>query len=77
MRQKMKGLKSKLDEGKTTYESIEEMFRSWMGSYYKVMSKQQRLQLIKMFEELFDRKVLVLLIKQSGKWKMIIQEVMV
>lgn len=73
MRQKMKGMKRKLDRGETTYESIEEMFRSWMGSFYKVMSKSQRLQLIKIFEDLFNRKVTFR--KQSGKWKMIIEEV--
>lgn len=75
MRQKMKGLRRKLDAGETTCESIEEMFRSWMGSFYKVMSKSQRLQLIKIFEDLFDRKVRFR--KQSGKWKMIIEEVKV
>lgn len=73
MRQKMKGLKRKLDRGETSYESTEEMFRSWMGSFYKVMSKSQRLQLIKIFEDLFNRKVTFK--KQSGKWKMIIEEV--
>lgn len=75
MRQKMKGLKRKLDRRETSYESIEEMFRSWMGSFYKVMSKSQRLQLIKIFEDLFIRKVTFK--KQSGKWKMIIEEVKV
>ena len=73
MRQKMKGLKRKLDRGETSYESIEEMFRSWMGSFYKVMSKSQRLQLIKIFEDSFYRKVTFK--KQSWKWKMIIEEV--
>lgn len=73
MRQKLKGLKRKLDLGETIYESIEEMFRSWMGSFYKVMSNSQRLKLIKIFEDLFNRKVTFK--KQSGKWKMIIEEV--
>lgn len=35
--------------------------------------KAQRLQLIKMFEDLFDRKATYR--KQFGKWKMIIEEV--
>lgn len=72
MRQKMKGLKRKLDSGETDYERIEEMFRSWMGSFYKIMSKDQRKQLIKLFEDLFDKNVGFH--KQSGKWKMIIED---
>lgn len=70
MRQKLKGLKRKFDLGETSYESIEVTFRSWMGSFYKIMSKQQRLQLIKTFEDLFDKKITFR--KRSGKWKMYI-----
>lgn len=39
----MKWLKRKLDRGEKSYESIKEMFRSLMGSFYKVMSKGQHL----------------------------------
>lgn len=73
MRQKLKDLKKNLDNEETTYETIEEMFRSWMGSFYKIMSKEQRKHLIKLFESLFDKKIIFS--KKSGKWKMIIMEI--
>lgn len=72
MEQRLKGMKRKMDSGEIPYESIEEAFRSWIGSFYKLMSKDQRLRLISLFEDLFDRKIT--LIKQSGKWKMLIEK---
>lgn len=75
MRQKLKRLHKKWLDGETPYEAIEEMFRSWMGSFYKIMSKKQRLGLIHLFEDLFNKKITFR--KQSSKWKMIIEEVTV
>lgn len=45
--------------------SIQEMFRSWMGSYYKLLPNQTRLELITLFEELYKCKI------QIKKGKMI------
>lgn len=73
MRQKLKDLKEKFDNHTIPYAAIEEMFRSWMGSFYKVMSKDQRSQLINLFEKLFDKKIVF--VKQSGKWKMVIKDI--
>lgn len=72
MRRKLKKLAVLVHNGERTYEAVEEMFRSWMGSFYKLMSKEQRLGMIHLFEDLFDKKIIFY--KQSGKWKMKIYE---
>lgn len=72
MRRKLKKLAVMVHNGERTYEAVEEMFRSWMGSFYKLMSKEQRLGMIHLFEDLFDKKIIFY--KQSGKWKMKIYE---
>lgn len=72
MRQRMKKMANKLGRGEISYDLIEASFRSWMGSFYKIMSKDQRDELISLFESLFDKKVT--LKKKSGKWIMIIQD---
>ena len=35
------------------------MFRSWMGSFYKLLSRQQRQNLISLYEELFDKAITI------------------
>jgi hypothetical protein len=35
------------------------MFRGWMGSFYKLLSRQQRKNLIQLYEDLFDKNVTV------------------
>ncbi len=70
IRQKMLSLKEKLDSQEIDYDLIEDMFKSWMGSFYKIMSKSQRQQLISLYETLFNKKILIR--KRSGKRKMII-----
>lgn len=72
IRRKLKKLAVMVHNGERTYEAVEEMFRSWMGSFYKLMSKEQRLGMIHLFEDLFDKKIIFY--KQSGKWKMKIYE---
>lgn len=40
-----------------SYNDIEEMFRSWMGSFYKLMSKDQRKDIFELYETLFNKKI--------------------
>ena len=56
MRRILKKLSVKVINGEIEYESIENMFRSWMGAHYKLLSKQQRKNLIQLYEELFNNK---------------------
>lgn len=59
MRRKIKKLSVKVKNGDVCYENIESMFRSWMGSFYKLLSKQQRKNLIQLYEESFDKTITV------------------
>lgn len=75
MRRKLKRLAKKVCEGSLAYEPVEEMYRSWMGSFYKLMSRQQRIGLIGLFEDLFDkqihiehRKMIILDRRKENKW---------
>ena len=60
MRRKLKKLAVKVRNGEILYEHVENMFRSWMGSFYKLLSRQQRQNLISLYEELFDKKITVI-----------------
>lgn len=73
MRVKLKKLNVKYLNGEASYENIEEMFRSWMGEYYKHMSKIQRRNLLNLYCDLFSKKISFY--KKNGKWKMIFSEV--
>ena len=33
------------------------MFKSWMGGYYKLMSKSQRRSMIMLYENLYDKTI--------------------
>lgn len=57
MRRKLKKLAVKVDNGEILYENVENMFRGWMGSFYKLLSKQQRQNMVHLYEELFDKKI--------------------
>lgn len=59
MRRKLKKLAVKVQNGEIEYENVENMFRGWMGSFYKLMSKQQRQNLIRLYEESFNCKISV------------------
>ncbi|MBQ8707829.1 MAG: hypothetical protein IJ523_07070 [Succinivibrionaceae bacterium] len=59
MRRKLKKLAIKVESGEKSYDRVEEMFRSWMGSFYKLLTRNQRKGLIKLFEDLFDKEVSV------------------
>lgn len=65
MRKRIKKTKENVLTGQTTYEHIEEMYRSWMGAYYKLMSRQQRQNLIALFENLYEVKITI----SNGKMK--------
>ncbi len=59
MRRKLKKLAVKVQNGEILYEHVENMFRSWMGSFYKLLSRQQRQNLISLYEELFDKAITI------------------
>lgn len=59
MRRKLKKLAVKVENGEIPYENVEGMFRGWMGDFYKLLSKQQRKNLIKLYEDLFNKVITV------------------
>lgn len=59
LRRKLKKLAAKIESGEAEYENVENMFKSWMGNYYKVLSKQQRQHLIELYEELFHKTITI------------------
>lgn len=68
MRRKLKKLSGKVERNEIPYENAENMFKSWMGNFYKLMSKSQRKGLVTLYEELFHKTIAI-----SHK-KMIISE---
>lgn len=73
MRRRLKKLSKKLKNKETEYIYIEEMFRSWMCNFYKTMSKIQRKNMLSLYEQLFNKEIVIY--KKSGKWKMLFKEV--
>ena len=59
MRRKLKKLAIKVQNGEIPYDNVENMFRGWMGSFYKLLSRQQRKHLIKLYEDLFDKTIAI------------------
>lgn len=59
MRKKLKKLAVKVNNGEVPYENVENMFKGWMGSFYKLLSKIQRKNIIQLYEELFDKNIMV------------------
>ena len=59
MRRKLKKLAAKIENGEVDYENVENMFRSWMGANYKLLSKSQRKNLIQLYEELFGKAITI------------------
>lgn len=43
--------------GVTTYDNVENSFRSWMGAFYKLLTKIQRKNMIKLYEDLFNKHI--------------------
>ena len=56
-RRKLKAYKRLLEAGTIDYPTIENSFKSWLGSYYKMMSRQQIYNLNSLYVELFGKKV--------------------
>lgn len=59
MRRKLKKLASKVTDGETDYDNVKNMFRGWMGAHYKLLSKEQRKNLIQLYEDLFDKDITI------------------
>lgn len=59
MRRKLKKLAVKVEQGEMPYENVENMFKGWMGNYYKCLSRQQREGIVGLYETLFHKKVYV------------------
>ena len=59
MRHRLKKLCRKVYEGTVEYDNVENMFRAWMGSFYKLLSVEQRCNLIKLYEELFNKRIMI------------------
>lgn len=71
MRRRLKKLAIKLENHEVPYENIEGMFKGWMGSFYKLMSREQRKNLLALYEDLFNKSITIMK-KPNGKNKMII-----
>lgn len=59
MRRKLKKLAVKVKNEEILYENVENMFRGWMGSFYKLLSKEQRKNLIGLYEDLFEKSIMI------------------
>jgi hypothetical protein len=59
MRKKLKKLAIKVEKGEIPYENVENMFRGWMGANYKLLSKEQRKNLIRLYEDLYNRGIAI------------------
>lgn len=59
IRRRLSRLSKKVQNGEVSYENAENMFKSWMGSFYKLMSRQTRQNLLTLFEELYSKRVSV------------------
>jgi hypothetical protein len=57
MRKRLRKLKAKIDSGEIEYMNVENMFRSWMGGFHKLMSKDQREGLLKLYSSLFNKHI--------------------
>lgn len=57
MRRKLKKLAIKVETGELAYDRVETMFKSWMGSFYKLMSRKQRRNMIVLYEGLFRKRI--------------------
>mgnify|MGYP000337830611 CR=1 FL=1 len=59
-RRRLRKYAAKVAEGVIPYETVEGHFKSWMGSFYKLMSREQRKNLISLFEGLFNKKISIM-----------------
>lgn len=54
-RRKLKAYKRLLDKEVLSYDNIEQAYKSWMGSFTKIMSKQQISNMKTLYKELFGK----------------------
>ena len=59
-RRRLKAFKRLMDKGEMQYENIEQAYKSWMGSYTRIMSKKQIKSMKALYIELFG---------QNPRWK--------
>lgn len=59
-RRKIRKLSVKVKNGEAPYTNIENMFKSWMGNFYKLMTRTQRKNLLELFETLFDKEITII-----------------
>ena len=59
MRRKLKKLAVKVGHEEADYDNVENMFRGWMGGHYKLLSREQRKNLIQLYEDLFSKKITI------------------
>lgn len=59
MRTRLKKLAIKVQNGSIEYDNVENMYRAWMGSFHKLLSTQQRKNLIDLYQQLFDKKIYI------------------
>lgn len=56
-RRKLKAYKRQLDSGRITMDTIEGCFRSWLGGNWRVMSRQQIINMSSLYRELFGKEL--------------------
>ncbi len=56
-RRRLKGYKRLLEKGTLTQEDIDQCARSWLGTYYKIMSKRQLKNIKRLYKELFGKEI--------------------
>lgn len=59
MRRKLRKLADKVYSQEIPYENVENMFKGWMGSFYKLLSRQQRKNLLLLYENLFQKRITI------------------
>lgn len=59
MHRKLKKLAVKVGHEEADYDNVENMFRGWMGGHYKLLSREQRKNLIQLYEDLFSKKITI------------------
>ena len=64
MRRKLKKMEVLAENGERTQEQVQQMFRSWMCDYYRLMSREQRNNMLALYEELFNTRITI---RKSGK----------
>lgn len=55
-RRKLKAYKRLLDQGRIDYDTIENAFKSWIGSHFKYMSMQQIAHMSELYQQLYGRR---------------------